>query len=73
MKRTVLIMSSGKRYVTSQDIEYLNDNFFTHKDGSLINGIVYMEKFAINPSHISSVEYLKENEEPDEDDELVYF
>ena len=56
--KSKIIMDSGKEYIVNDDVEALNEHYFTHKDGRLINGMVYMSGFAINPSHISSVEYL---------------
>lgn len=63
-----LIMDSGKEYVVDQDIELLTDSFLT-EDGALINRLVHLSNVAINPSHISSIEYLDDLH--DLDDELL--
>lgn len=55
-------MSNGKEYTVNYDIEALNENFLTHKDGKLINGMVYFSGFALNPSHIASLEEIEEKE-----------
>ena len=55
-----LIMDSGKEYLYDGEVEFLNKKFLTYKDGTLINGIVYMSDYAINPSHVSSIEYIEE-------------
>ncbi|OZV10779.1 hypothetical protein CIW83_18340 [Tissierella sp. P1] len=53
-----IVMDSGKEYtVKNWDVEKFLENFCYHKDGSLINGFVYLHGYAINPSHISSIEY----------------
>ncbi|MDK8182100.1 hypothetical protein [Paenibacillus sp. UMB4589-SE434] len=57
--KTKIFMSNGKEYKVSYDIETLNEMFLTHKDGSLINGMVYFSGFALNPSHIASLEEVK--------------
>lgn len=60
--KTRIYLSNGKEYLVPYGIERLNENFLTHKDGSLINGMVYFMGFALNPSHIASLEEV--NDEP---------
>ncbi|WP_199927639.1 hypothetical protein [Brevibacillus brevis] len=60
--KTRVSLSNGKEYIVPYEMETLNKDFLTHKDGTLINGIVYFSGFAINPSHIAALEDV--NEEP---------
>lgn len=60
--KTKILLSNGKEYLVPYDMEQLNENFLTHGDGTLINGIVYFSGFAINPSHVAALEEI--NDEP---------
>ncbi|SDM84654.1 hypothetical protein SAMN04488137_2216 [Fictibacillus solisalsi] len=57
--KTKLFMDSGKEYILNKHPEDLVEQF-KNQDGDLINSFIQFEGLIINPSHVSSLEYIEE-------------